>query len=72
MGGNLIERGGSNECPQSMFLTKNNKIMYTPVNPNFAIYKWGVMGPTFHGHVIMMLTVLVRKSKTKNISEKKM
>ena len=32
--------GGSNEHPQSMFLTrnkKNRKIMYTPVNPSFTI-----------------------------------
>ena len=25
--------GGSNEYPQSMFSSKNKKIMYTPVNP---------------------------------------
>ena len=30
-------RGGSNEYPQSMFLSKIRKIMYTPVNPNFTI-----------------------------------
>ena len=31
-------RGGSNEYPQSMLLSRNkNKIMYTPVNPNFTI-----------------------------------
>ena len=30
-------RGGSNEYPRSMFQSKNKKIMYTPVNPNFAI-----------------------------------
>ena len=29
--------GGSNEYPQSMFLTEIRKIMYTPVNPNFTI-----------------------------------
>ena len=26
-----------NEYPQSMFYSKNKKIMYTPVNPNFII-----------------------------------
>ena len=31
------QRGGSNEYPQSMFLSRNNKIMYTPVNPSFTI-----------------------------------
>ena len=30
-------RGGSNKTPQSMFLRRNNKIMYTPVNPSFTI-----------------------------------
>ena len=30
-------RGGSNECSQSMFLSRNKKIMYTPVNPSFTI-----------------------------------
>ena len=29
--------GGSNEYPQSMFLSKNKKIMYTPANPSFTI-----------------------------------
>ena len=30
-------RGGSNEYPQSIFLSRNKKIMYTPVNPSFTI-----------------------------------
>ena len=30
-------RGGSNECPQSMFWSKNKKNRYTPANPSFAI-----------------------------------
>ena len=30
-------RGGSNEYPQSMLLSRNKKIMYTPVNPRFTI-----------------------------------
>ena len=28
---------GSNEYPQSMFWSKNKKIMYTPVHPSFTI-----------------------------------
>ena len=31
------QRGGSNEYPQSMFLTEIRKIMNTPVNPSFTI-----------------------------------
>ena len=30
-------RGGSNEYPQSMFLRRNKKKMFTPVNPSFTI-----------------------------------
>ena len=30
-------RGGSNEHPQSMFLSRYKKIMYTPENPRFTI-----------------------------------
>ena len=30
-------RGGSNEYPQFMFLSRNEKIIYTPVNPSFII-----------------------------------
>ena len=30
-------RGSSNEYPQCMFWAKMRKIMYTPVNPSFAI-----------------------------------
>ena len=30
-------RGGFNEYPQSMFLSRNKKIMYTTVNPSFTI-----------------------------------
>ena len=31
------QRGGSNECPHSMFFSKIIKIMYTHVNPSFTI-----------------------------------
>ena len=34
-------RGGSNEYPQSMFLSRIKKIMYAPVNPSL-LYKSGV------------------------------
>ena len=30
-------RGGFNDYPQSMFLSRNKKIMYTPVNPSFTV-----------------------------------
>ena len=34
-------RGGSNVYPQSMFWSKNKKIIYTPVNP-VLLYKSGM------------------------------
>ena len=34
-------RGGSNEYPQSMYLSRNKKNMHTPVNP-VLLYKSGV------------------------------
>ena len=50
--------GGSNEYPQSMFKSKNKKIVYTPVNPNITIWKWGVRGSSLHGHVSMMFCLI--------------
>ena len=35
------------------------KILYTPVNPNFTISKWGVRGYKSHGHVCLMMTLLL-------------
>ena len=34
-------RVGSNEYPQSMFWSKNEKIRYTPIYHSFAIIKMG-------------------------------
>ena len=47
-------RGGSNEYPQSMFLSRNKTIMYTPVNPSFTISKWGLRGSTLYRPVFVM------------------
>ena len=45
-------RGGSNEYPQSMFLSRNKKIIYTPVNP-FYYMKVGFKGVCLR-HVFVM------------------
>ena len=61
--GNTLElprQGGSNEYPQSMFWSKNKKNRYTPAYYSFAIYKWGLRGYTFHGHVFLMYIHLTR------------
>ena len=47
-------RGGSNEYPQSMFLSRNKKIIYTPVNPSFTIRKWGLRGSALYRPVFVM------------------
>ena len=47
-------RGGSNECPQSMFWAKIRKLMYTPVNPSFTIKKLDLRGSTLYRHVFVM------------------
>ena len=47
-------RGGYNESPQPMVLSRNKKIMYTPVKPSFTIYKWGLRGSKLYRHVFMM------------------
>ena len=51
--GYLLEpprQGGSNAYPQSMFLSRNKKIMYTPANPSFTIQKWGFRGLILDRH----------------------
>ena len=35
--------------------------MYTPAYPNFTIQKWGLVGYTFHGHVFMMYSEIMRR-----------
>ena len=45
--GNTLEpprRGGSNEYPQSMFLSKNKQSRYTSANPIFFYIKVGFKG----------------------------
>ena len=37
-------RGGSNDYPQFMFLSRYKKIMYSPVNPSFTNIKVGFNG----------------------------
>ena len=47
-------QGGSDEYPQSMFLNEIRKIMYTPVNPCFTMWKWGLRGSELYRHVFVM------------------
>ena len=45
--------GGSNEYPQSMFLSRNNKNVY-PCKPQFYYIKVGFKGSKLYRHVFMM------------------
>ena len=45
-----LRRGGSNEYPQSMFLSRNMKNNVYPVNPSFTILKWGLRGSKLYRH----------------------
>ena len=48
------------------FGSKIRKNRYTPVNPNFAMYKWGSSGFTCHRHVFLMIkTVEAKKNPWK-------
>ena len=47
-------RGGSNEYPQSMFLSRNKKNNVYPCKPQFYCNKWGLRGSKLYMHVFVM------------------
>ena len=47
-------RGGSNEYPQSMFLSRNKKNNVYPCKPKFYYIKWGLRGSKLYRHVFVM------------------
>ena len=52
-------RGRSKEYPQSIFLSINKNIMYTPINPSFTIQKWGFRQECFRDDFCPMLYMLI-------------
>ena len=48
-------RGGSNESPQSMFLSRNKKINVYPCKPQFYYIKVGFKGVKLYRHVFVMV-----------------
>ena len=44
----------SNDYAQSMFFSKIRKIMYTPVNHSFTIWKWGLRGSKLYRRIFVM------------------
>ena len=47
-------RGGSNEYPQSKFLSRNKKINVYPCKPQFYYIKVGFKGVKLYRHVVKM------------------
>ena len=47
-------RGGSNEYPQSMFLSRNNKNNVHPCKPQFYFIKVGLRGSKLYRYVFVM------------------
>ena len=47
-------RGGSNEYPQSMFLSRNNKNNVYPCKPQFYYIKVGFKGSKLYRYVFVM------------------
>ena len=48
-------RGGSNEYPQSMFLSRNKKTNVYPCKPQFYYIKVGFKGSILYSHVFVMI-----------------
>ena len=47
----LPQRGSSNEFPQSMFLSRNNKNNVYPCKPQFYYIKVGLKGSKLYGNL---------------------
>ena len=55
-------RGSSNKYHNLCFWAEVRKLMYTPVNPSFTVWKWGLRESKLHRRVLMMkLTSLAKK-----------
>ena len=51
-------RGGSNDYPQSMFLSRNKKNNVYPCKPQFYYIKWGLRGSKLYRRVFVMNVTL--------------
>ena len=65
----LPHRGSSNEYPQSMFLSRNNKNNVYPYKPQFYYIKVGFRGSKLYRYVFVMLCLstpwwFLKKNKT--------
>ena len=53
-------RGGSNEYPQSMFLSRNNKNNVYPCKPQFYYIKVGFKGSKLYRHFFVMIPLKLK------------
>ena len=51
-------QGGSNEYPQSMFLSRNKKNNAYPCKPQFYYIKVGLKGSNLYRHVFVMIIII--------------
>ena len=66
----LPQWGGSNEYPQSMFLSRNKKHYVYPCKPQFYYIKWGLKGSKLYRYVFVMWAYMylqIRMEYPKNI-----
>ena len=49
-------RGGSNEYPQSMFLSRNKKTIFYTCKPQFYYITWGLGGSELYKRVFVMMS----------------
>ena len=54
--GYSLDRGGSNEYPQSMFLSRNKKTNVYPCKPQFYYIKVGFKGDKLYRYVFVMFS----------------
>ena len=68
-------RGGSNEYPQSLYLSINKKTNVYPCKPQFHYIKMGLRGSKLYRHVFVMEAQILmgksKKNKQKNKKKKK-
>ena len=52
-----IDWGYSLEPNNLCFWVEIRKIIYTPVNPSFTVWKWGLRGSKLYRHAFMMMLI---------------
>ena len=67
----LPQRGGSNEYPQSMFLSRNKKTNVYPSKPQFYYIKVGFKGSKLYRQVLVMTDNYIKQSERLKTNKEK-